>query len=411
MIFNTVLAKLGEKINCSKAYIIEIDWENRTMNATYEWNNPEELSNKKSPKIINSLLDNFRNIPLDNFPEWILMLQENEIINVRDMSSFVLGIPLFSDLEREGVKSLIAVSLYYNEKLRGFIGFDERKDFRTWDDATIGFLQTNARTIATVMGKKAAEEERNKLEEHLFQAQKLESVGRLAGGIAHEFNNILTGIMGFAEMLKMKHEGTKSSEEKAADIILIGTERASVLTQQLLGFAQKGKYVPVNLNINRVLDDAMKVVEKSFEKNIKVIYKLEDEIKTIKADKSQIQQVLINLIMNARDAMPDGGKLVFSSETVSLGEENGAKFTEFKPGTYVKFSVGDTGSGIPEELQTKIFEPFFTTREEQQCTGLGLATVYGIVKNHDGLIDVMSEVGKGTTMTVYFPAEEEKEML
>ncbi|MFC1554553.1 PAS domain S-box protein [candidate division KSB1 bacterium] len=256
--------------------------------------------------------------------------------------------------------------------------------------------------------KKKVEIDKNKLEEQLIHSQKMESIGRLAGGIAHDFNNILVGIMGYSELLKLKFPETNSTVGEAANIILQGAERAADLTKQLLGFARGGKYNPVPLNINREIEDTMKVSEKIFEKNIKIEFDFNESIDPINADRNQINQVLTNLMINAKDAMPNGGELIFKTENVNV-EKNYVKiFPEFLPGNYVKISVTDTGTGMTKDIKDHIFEPFFTTKGEGKGTGLGLATVYGIIKNHDGHINTYSEPGEGTTFNIYLPATEKK---
>ena len=251
---------------------------------------------------------------------------------------------------------------------------------------------------------KKAEEETKKLEEQLFQSQKMESIGRLAGGIAHDFNNILTSVMGYAEMLKMKYKDPEKGSGKAADIIFKGSQRAANLTKQLLGFARGGKYNPEPLNVNNVIRDTVSVSEKIFEKNIDVKFDFKKDINTIDADKNQLGQVITNLIINAKDAMPSGGELIISTENAFLDKTYTSKYPEILVGNYVKISVTDTGIGMVKEVKDRIFEPFFTTKGKG--TGLGLATVYGIIKNHKGHINCYSEPGEGTTFNVYLPVSE-----
>ncbi|MFC1564671.1 PAS domain S-box protein [candidate division KSB1 bacterium] len=272
-------------------------------------------------------------------------------------------------------------------------------------------IQDNENRIGGIQGLieditqiKKRDEEKKELEEQLFQSQKMESIGRLAGGIAHDFNNILTGIMGFAELLKIKYPETDSTEGHAANIIFNGTERAAELTKQLLGFARGGKYNPVVLNINEVLMETVRVSEKIFEKNIHVAFDFSDTIKLIEADKPQLIQVFTNLFINAKDAMPHGGKLHIKTENCIIDYDYSSRYPEFSPGEYVKISVTDSGIGMTKDVKDSIFEPFFTTKGEG--TGLGLATVYGIVKNHHGHISVYSEPGQGTIFALYFPLSE-----
>ncbi|MFC1726442.1 PAS domain S-box protein [candidate division KSB1 bacterium] len=266
--------------------------------------------------------------------------------------------------------------------------------------------------IATVMVdityRKKAELDKNKLEEQLFHAQKMESIGRLAGGVAHDFNNILGSIMAYSELLKMKYVDETTSEGKAADAIIRGVERAADLTKQLLGFARGGKYEPKPLNINQVINETIDMSEKIFEKDIELKLDLEEKTDNIEADRNQMIQIFTNIIINARDAMPRGGELIIKTENVFLDEDFVRTHAEFKPGNYVKISVTDSGIGMPKDIMDRIFEPFFSTKGEGKGTGLGLATVYGIVKNHYGHISCYSEQGEGTTFCVYLPVTGKK---
>ncbi|MCP4726157.1 MAG: response regulator [bacterium] len=257
--------------------------------------------------------------------------------------------------------------------------------------------------IEDITERKRSEAVRKTLEEQLFQSQKLESIGRLAGGIAHDFNNILTGVMGFAEILKMKFKDRSVVEGHAADVIFTGAERAAELTKQLLGFARAGKYYPVPVNLNVIIQDMVRVSEKIFEKNVKVVFDFEEKLNTVEADKNQLEQVVTNLIINAKDAMPNGGELIFRTENVEVKEDFSKKYPEFKPGKYVRTTFTDTGIGIPKDIMDHIFEPFFTTKEEGKGTGLGLSMVYGIIKNHYGYIYVETRKGKGTSFIIYLP--------
>lgn len=245
--------------------------------------------------------------------------------------------------------------------------------------------------------------EKKELEQHLLQSQKMESIGRLAGSIAHDFSNIISSIIGYADILKMEYEDTTTTVGKAADVIFSSAEKAANLTKQLLGFARKGKYHPIPLDLNKVVETTVKMTEKIFKKKVEVIFDLEKKLCTIEADKNQMNQILTNLIINARDAMPNGGKLIFRTKNVYL-EANSLKIKiDVTPGHYVRLSVSDTGIGMTEEVMSHMFEPFFTTKGEGEGTGLGLASVYGIVKNHQGFIDCNSKPGLGTTFNIYLP--------
>jgi two-component system, cell cycle sensor histidine kinase and response regulator CckA len=251
--------------------------------------------------------------------------------------------------------------------------------------------------------RKRAEEERRKLERQLQTAQKMESVGTLAGGIAHDFNNVLTVIIGFGEMLKLRI----AKDPKAVsdlDEILRGAERASVLTRQILTFARRQIIELDNLDLNRVVTDLEKLLRKSTREDIGIRTLLAEGVPTIRADQGQVEQVLMNLALNARDAMPGGGQLVVETQEAWLDEQYVKQYPYMKAGRYAVLSVTDTGIGMDEGTRERIFEPFFTTKGQDKGTGLGLAVVYGVVKQHNGFIHVYSEPGKGTTFRIYFPA-------
>jgi len=276
--------------------------------------------------------------------------------------------------------------------------------YRDLDNNVIGIIGF-ARDITE---NKNAERARIKLEEQLLQSQKMDSIGRLAGGVAHDFNNMLTGILGFAEFLKMKFDDPDSKEFLATNHIVELSLRAASLTEKLLGFARQGKFNQVNLNPNKVLDEVVKVSEIIFEKKIKVKFEFALDIYTIEADKNQIAQVITNIIINAKHAMPKGGMLTIKTENVYVCKNYNRNKVDMVPGNYAKISIKDNGCGMPQKIIDQIFEPFFTTKSEGKGTGLGLSMVYGIIKNHNGYIDVKSTLGKGSTFSVFFPESKHK---
>jgi len=259
-----------------------------------------------------------------------------------------------------------------------------------------------------ITGQKKIEEEKKRLQEQLFQSQKMESIGRLAGGIAHDFNNILTSIIGYAELLKIRYQDTSTEEGEAAKVILRGAERAAHLTKQLLGFARKGKFNPVPVKINEIIRESIYVTAKMFEKNIEIICDLEEKLPAVEGDRNQLDQVVTNLLINAKDAMPEGGTLWIKAKVFNNDNDFPSFISKLDTGKYVKVTIKDTGTGIPEDIKDHIFEPFFTTKEEGKGTGLGLATVYGIIENHKGYITFESMQGKGAEFTFYLPAYSKK---
>lgn len=253
-----------------------------------------------------------------------------------------------------------------------------------------------------VTERKQAEAEKDGLERQLLQSQKLEAIGTLAGGIAHDFNNLLTGILGYANMLKLDRQDDPEIV-RAASVIETAAERAAELTGQLLGFARKGKLRDTEIDVHATIQEVVSLLSRTIDKNIEIAPSLRASNPMIKGDPTQIQQVILNLAVNARDAMQDGGRLLFGTDLVEFKEGSKWGETGLPNGSYLVLSVTDTGQGIAPKDQDHIFEPFFTTKEQGKGTGMGLATAYGIVKNHGGLIRMTSEVGEGTTFQIFLP--------
>jgi nitrogen-specific signal transduction histidine kinase/CheY-like chemotaxis protein len=248
--------------------------------------------------------------------------------------------------------------------------------------------------------RKQEEAKRRTLEQQLLQSQKMEAVGRLAGGIAHDFNNLLMVIQSYTELLQDSlpaHDAQWNSTQQ----ITKAAERAASLTGQLLAFSRKQVFSPSVLDINEVIAEAAKMLRRIIGEDIELHVNSEEQLWAVKADPDQVVQVLMNLCVNARDSMAQGGTLTIETENVKVGNGHTAGRPYVSPGEYVSISVADTGVGISKELQDQIFEPFFTTKELGKGTGLGLAMVYGIVKQSGGYIWVDSEVGQGAKFTIY----------
>jgi two-component system, cell cycle sensor histidine kinase and response regulator CckA len=265
-----------------------------------------------------------------------------------------------------------------------------------------------ASLVDDVTERRAADEAKSELEAQLLHAQKMESVGRLAGGLAHDFNNTLSVIMGNAEFLMMKYRDADSFEGGVAKAIIGGVKRGAHLISQLMGFARRGKFQPVPLDLNSIIQEVVNISEKMFEKNITMQFTFNASLPPVKADKTQMHQILMNLVINAIDAMPGGGMLSLKTEYAFFTDESSLHSHPIHAGEYVKVSVTDTGTGMPKDVLDKIFEPFFTTKELGKGTGLGLAMVYGIIKNHDGYIFCKSEPGNGTSFTIYLPVSKDE---
>ncbi len=241
------------------------------------------------------------------------------------------------------------------------------------------------------------------LEERLRQAQKMEAIGQLAGGVAHDFNNILGIINGYSEIL-LNEQGLKEAQRASLEEVLAAGQRAASLTRQLLAFSRKLVLQPKVLDLNSVIEGFDKMLRRLIGDEIEVWTILAPDLSAVNADPNQMEQVLLNFCINARDAMPEGGRITIETANLELDGAMAAQYFSLMPGRYVTLSVSDTGIGMDQETQSHIFEPFFTTKGPERGTGLGLATVYGIVKQSGGYVSVYSERGQGATFRVYLPA-------
>jgi len=285
---------------------------------------------------------------------------------------------------------------------------DKRKDGTLfWERASISPVRDTSGTITHFIAVKEDITDQKSLEDQLRQAQKMEAVGQLAGGIAHDFNNILTAVIGYAHMLKMKLKDDKKLGSYADNILSL-SDRAANLTQSLLAFSRKQIINPRPVNLNEIIRTVEKLLSRIIGEDMQLKAVLSARDLIIMADHLQIEQVLMNLATNARDAMPEGGRLTIGTEDVDIDHEFIKEHGYGTEGAYAVMSVTDSGAGMARETREKIFEPFFTTKETGKGTGLGLSMVYGIIKQHDGYINVYSEPGEGTTFRIYLPLIEAK---
>jgi PAS domain S-box-containing protein len=265
-------------------------------------------------------------------------------------------------------------------------------------EITAGRISFGGRDAALVLAHDVSE--RKRLEERLAEAERLEAIGRLAGGVAHDFNNLLTVISGYVSML-LERDGEEGEELRE---IAHAAEQASSLTRQLLAFSRRQVLHPSVLDLNEIVSGMQPILQRLIGDDVSVAVRLGERLAPVEADRAQLERVLLNLAANARDAMPSGGRLTIETANVDLDEEYVTTHGDGTPGANVMLAVSDTGVGMSEEVQRHLFEPFFTTKEAGGGTGLGLATVFGVVKQSGGSIYVYSEVGKGSTLKIYLPA-------
>jgi signal transduction histidine kinase/ActR/RegA family two-component response regulator len=286
-------------------------------------------------------------------------------------------------------------------RLMGTGSLPEKVPVETTDE--IGKLATAFNDMADSLKNREAEKEH--LEQQLRQAQKMEAIGTLAGGVAHDFNNILSAIEGYAMLLRDRIK-KKSSIRNYVEQIISAAERASDLTKRLLAFSRNQIINPKPINLNDTIRNIRSLLARLVGEDVEFRIHTESEELVVVADELQIEQLIINLVANARDAMPAGGVLTIATESAEISEGQRVKGEAVKPGNYAKLTVSDSGVGIDESIMEKIFDPFFTTKEVGKGTGLGLSIAYGVVKQHSGFIEVDSQVGSSTTFNVYLPVIE-----
>ena len=314
-------------------------------------------------------------------------LHQDDVANIRERFAYCLDHP----------DELLHVEYRFLHK-DGSWRWGEAIGVNRLDDPAVRGIVVNHRDITP---RKQAEEALHRSEEQLRQAQKMEAVGRLAGGIAHDFNNVLTAIFGYADLLL---DQFSPGDERRRDVLEIrrSAERAAALTRQLLAFSRKQVMQPRTIDLNTVIRSLENLLARLVGEDIQVVLALSPALVPVRADPGQVEQVLMNLAANARDAMPEGGRLSITTSNARI-EQVDAERPDLQPGTYALMSVSDDGTGVSGDIREHIFEPFFTTKDVGKGTGLGLATVYGIVKQSGGSIYLQNSEGQGTTFAVYLP--------
>ncbi len=326
----------------------------------------------------------------------------------------VFGQPIWKFVVEEEMTRKITLA-----KLAGDVSFHEtfERTYRRRDGSTLtvlvkdrvikdqdGKISGIRSTVEDITERRRSEEALRKSEEQLRQWQKVEAIGNLAGGVAHDFSNLLMTIKGCTEIL-LRHLEPEDKRREEVIEIQKAAERATSLTRQLLAFARKQVLQPQVVNLNDIVTNMTKILQRIIGEDIQLATVLEPKLWPVKVDPGQMEQVIMNLALNARDAMPRGGQLMIETANVNLNEEFARQHVSMKPGAYVRMTVRDTGCGMDKETLNRIFEPFFTTKEKGKGTGLGLSTVYGIIKQSGGNIWAASELGQGSTFTIYLPKD------
>jgi PAS domain S-box-containing protein len=389
---NRALETIGSFCGVDRSYVFLFYDNGTTMDNTHEW----------CAEGVEPQQDNLKGLSVDVFPWWMDRLHRFENIHIPCVADIVSEASAEKEtLQSQDIQSIVVVPMVYGGSLLGFLGFDSVHVEKTWPKESIRLLQLVAEIFANALQHVRAEKEKKQLEAQFQQAQKMEAIGTLAGGIAHDFNNVLMGIQGHATLMLMRTDPEHPHFQRLQgieDMVQTGAN----LTKQLLGFARGGKYDVKPTDLNELIENSSEMFGRT-QKNVEIDRKYQRRILPVEVDRGQLEQVLLNLFVNAWHAMPSGGRVYVETSNVTLDEKDTNPFG-VKPGNYVRMSVTDTGAGMDEATRRKIFDPFFTTKEMGRGTGLGLASAYGIIKNHGGIINVNSEKQAGTTFDIYLPA-------
>jgi len=332
-------------------------------------------------------------------------IRTREYVTARNLPAESNPDPWVEEQLKRGYASTIALPILLDDKVLGAVTI-YAKEPDAFDREELRLLNELSDELAYSVKALRAQAEHKEMERKLLQVQKIEAVGRLAGGVAHDFNNLLTIINGYTQLLIEETPVDDSRFDYIHEILRAG-ERAAALTRQLLAFSRRQVLEPRLLNLNSVLTDLEKMLRRLIGEDVDLVMTLKPHLSLVKVDPGQIEQVVMNLAINARDAMPGGGRLLIETAVIYIDNDNAQGNVNFTPVKYIMLAVSDTGCGMDLETQAHIFEPFFTTKEKGKGTGLGLATVYGIVKQSGGFIWVQSEPGGGSRFKIYFPCVEE----
>lgn len=386
---------VGEFSRVDRSYLFLFSNQLRVMDNTHEWCAPN----------IEPMQSRLRDMPTSTFPWLMSKMMALEVIHIPDVNALPPEAHAEKgDFQAQGIQSLVSVPIVSGKALIGFLGFDAVRTRKYWTKESILLLKVVGEIIGNALERQWAAERQQQLQAQLLQAQKLEAIGTLASGVAHDFNNILAAIMGYAELVT-DDVPSDSLARSNLEGILTASRRARGLVQQLLTFSRPRQEDRRPIQLHAVIEEALVLLRASLPKNITTHFALRTSADTVVADATQIEQVLMNLCVNAAYVMEEHGGVI-DIHLDRIDERNTLELTcqEVAVRPYYVLTVSDNGSGMTPEVLEHIFEPFFTTKPVGQGTGMGLAIVHGIVASHGGTIAVESQLGQGTTFRIYFPA-------
>jgi signal transduction histidine kinase len=387
------LARIGEFADVDRSYVFQFSADMATLSCSHEW-----CRQGVAPAI-----ERLQGLSAGAIPWNFPLHQRGEVVMVHRLDDLPPeAATLRAELEIESTQSILCVPMVFGKLVLGFVGFGMVRSERQWTDKSVSLLRLAGDIFANALQHERSESQRSGLEEQLRHARQIESLGRLAGGVAHDLNNLLVPVMGYSDVLR---DALPEDDALRADVAQIrrAAEQARGLTQQLLAFARRQVLNVQVIDLCEDLAAFRDILRRLIPENIELAIHTESGTGRICADLTQVRQILVNLALNARDAMPKGGTLAIAVANADLDERYVAAHPEARPGEYVMLTVSDTGMGMDQSTLGHMFEPFYTTKEAGKGTGLGLATVHGVVVQHGGHIAVFSVLGEGTTVRVYLP--------
>ena len=389
---NDALGEIGTFAGVDRVYIFRFTPNGRAMDNTHEWCSPGT-----EPQI-----DVLQDLSLDALPWWSRQLKARQVIHVPDVRE--MG-PEFAaeraTLDAQKVLSVLAIPMILEDTVVGFVGYDAVREPKRWAQADIALLRIASEIFMSALERARADRERRELEAQLVQARSLENVARLAGGVAHDFNNLLAIILNYATLLR--REIADASQREKLDELFGAARSAADLTRQLLLVGRRDIVEPMVLDLSDVVTSLKGILKQALGENIELRLELGDDLETVRVGLPQVEQVIVNLTLNARDALPRGGTLLIRTENVEISPEYAARIIDVTPGRYVRIRVRDDGTGMTPDVEARAFEPFFSTKSGGG-TGLGLSSVHGIVKRAGGHVTLSTSAGVGTTVDVFLPS-------
>jgi len=386
-----VVGSLGE---ADRSWLFSFNGSPRRITELYEWCNDG----------IEPYGERVRDATRHHFAWSHQFLGAGEVLHVPDAAKLPAEAKVErAEMLRRGVRSMLGIPLLFGDGLIGYLGFETIHAAKTWSGESITILRLVGEILMNALRRKRAEEELVESQRRLLQAQKMEAVGTLAGGVAHDFNNQLTVMLGNARYVQSRLGDDPNLCDAMLDLTH-SAEHCAHLTRSLLAFSRRSTISPTALDVATVVSETRELIQPLIPSSIEFEVSFGDEVAPVSADPIQLQQVLVNLAVNARDAMPDGGKIVVATANRRIDGNEATRIGLPSPGGYVEIAVCDDGTGMDEETCQRVFEPFFTTKAMGQGTGLGLATAYGIVQESGGAIALESALGRGTTVRLLLPA-------